>query len=998
MLNGLPYHNTMNRVRLLLATALLMMFSMTANAQQRGILNAQVRNKEVNLDEGEIVSNILKVYNPGDRLRTFNVATTEPAGWKRLSPRDQSYKLAPGDSAFIPIRLIPPKEAAGAAVSINVLVFTDEGQQVAQDFFYAKSSKKVAWKIDVAQGRKIYFPSGQKEVKLDAAIENLGAFDQDIFVRVESIGKGLSVTSDKPNDTGDQANVIQLEAGADTTIGWTLRTEEAERNRRSVSLISHRPESSQEGRHYSVMIQTTEPMQSDSITYRQASRIELLELPNELKVQDYGSQVLPLIVEGQYQNILGQQSVFSLNLNGTKAVTQNSYLTYFTQLMFRQVYANNPLKGAPWYIGYFDPKFSVEAGTINGNMVGMNSAGRGVKSSWQITPSQRIGAFYVRGPFIQNPYHQSFGAYHQIKLGKIGNLTTRLGRNASNILDQNTDVASASLSLRLASNQYIGFTGAYSIRKTIFNPDSSLTRQGYLAGLNYSSHYLNRRLAIVAGSQINSPTFGSSNMSRLTTNGRVTYKINPRWDVYYAGAYTKSKIYSSNILIDTALTENQQSINNLVFATRTQAGSIQPGVYYNILHRPDLQTHSRGISLRYSAMEFNKNFMFTLFAMGGYDDPINLDGVSNYFTFRMNTLLRIRTLTITNSYQYGALSSSALNYQLDRGITPQFGRVSVNHQYLFQNRRYVMENSFFYTYNNQFQSHSVGTYPRMYYFSNTGWRFELQFGYTLTSNNFESVYDSYSGPLAAPVSEGGQGSVVNNNITFGIGLRKEFGIPIPFAKKTVATAAYIAFFDLNGNGYRDADELPLSDVVISVGNFEVLTNAQGQANMRNLEYNTYPIRVTPLIKQEGWFVNIPDSIHIGASEIQYIPFVRGVKVTGNVYINRQQIAVTDDKPLDLTNIKITATSKDGERDFHALTDLKGNFSFYLPNGTYLLSMDESILGSRFRLAQNNMEVTLESGVESMYTSFYITEKEREVKVKRFESEVPVIHQGEEGDE
>ena len=120
MLNGLPYHNTMNRVRLLLATALLMMFSMTANAQQRGILNAQVRNKEVNLDEGEIVSNILKVYNPGDRLRTFNVATTEPAGWKRLSPRDQSYKLAPGDSAFIPIRLIPPKEAAGAALSIRL--------------------------------------------------------------------------------------------------------------------------------------------------------------------------------------------------------------------------------------------------------------------------------------------------------------------------------------------------------------------------------------------------------------------------------------------------------------------------------------------------------------------------------------------------------------------------------------------------------------------------------------------------------------------------------------------------------------------------------------------------------------------------------------------------------------------------------------------------------------------------------------------------------------
>ncbi|MBI1191763.1 MAG: hypothetical protein GC205_01125 [Bacteroidetes bacterium] len=972
----------------LFAVLALVLSSSEAAAQTQGILQAQVRHKDVQLEEGEIVSNILRITNPTDRTRSFSVSTTEPAGWRRLSPRDLLYTLSPGDSMFVPVRLIPSKEAAGASVVINVLVMTDEGQQVAQDFFFAQSEKRVIWNLEVEEGRKIYFPSGQNQLDIHALLENQGAYDQDIFVRASGIGQGLVIESKEASE--DQANVVKLSPGADTSLTWTVRTEQSERNLRSVSVLSHRPDLNLQGRHYSMLIETTEPLQSDSLGYRRATRVELLELPNDIKVQEHSSQVLPLIVEGQYQNIMGQQSVFALNLNGTMPVNDQAYLVYFSQLMFREVYASNPLTGAPWYIGYFDPKYTVEAGTINGAMLGMNSAGRGLKTSWQVNPGNRLGAFYVRGPFIQNPFHQSFGLSHQLKLGKVGMLTTRAGRNMSTLLDQATNVGSATLSLRLAGNQSIGLTGAYSLRETNFSPDSSATRQGFLAGLNYSSHYLDRRLAIMAGAQTNSRYFGSANLQRIAGNSRITYLLNPKWDIYYAGAYNRNYVYSNTVGTDTTVSENEQSINNLVFSTRTGAGSIQPGAYYNVLNRPDFVTHSRGLSFRYSAMEFNKNFMFTLFAMGGYDDPRNLPGVKDYFTFRFNTLMRIRTLTLTSSYQYGALSSSSLNYQLDRGTTPQFFRISANHQYVFQNRRYVMENSGFYTYNNQFRSHTLGTYPRIYYFSNTGWRFEVQFGYTLSSNNFESTFDTYTGPLAAPVGGEGSGAVVNNNVSFGVGLRKEFGIPIPFAKKKAATAALVAFYDLNGNGYRDEEEQPISDVVIGLGNYEVMTNLQGQAAIRNLNIGTYRLTVTPLTRQEGWFPNLPDSINIGFSEIQYIPFVRGVKVTGNVYVNRQQIAVTDDKQLDLTNIKITATSKDGERDFHTLTDLEGNFSFYLPNGTYRLSMDESILGSRFRLAQNNLEITLKSGIESMYTSFYITEKEREVKVKRFESEVPVI--------
>jgi hypothetical protein len=67
----------------------------------------------------------------------------------------------------------------------------------------------------------------------------------------------------------------------------------------------------------------------------------------------------------------------------------------------------------------------------------------------------------------------------------------------------------------------------------------------------------------------------------------------------------------------------------------------------------------------------------------------------------------------------------------------------------------------------------------------------------------------------------------------------------------------------------------------------------------------------------------------------------------------------------------------------AVTDNRGNFKFYVPFGQYRLKFDEKILGDNFELAENDIDIVLTNGMESYYHTFFIMEKKRKVKNKKF---------------
>ena len=187
--------------------------------------------------------------------------------------------------------------------------------------------------------------------------------------------------------------------------------------------------------------------------------------------------------------------------------------------------------------------------------------------------------------------------------------------------------------------------------------------------------------------------------------------------------------------------------------------------------------------------------------------------------------------------------------------------------------------------------------------------------------------------------------------------------------------------DINGNGVKDRDETNLQNVVVKFNRDEVITNFEGEALVKNIKFDKYKLDVISLEEIEGWFPNVPDSILVENDKITHIPFVRGVKVYGDVIVDRQKIAVTDDKPLDLSRIKISAVK--GDKIYNTLTNTDGRFEFYLPFGEYTITMDEGILGDRFRVTRNNLNVRLRNNQDGAYVSFYIVEKRRKVIFKDF---------------
>jgi hypothetical protein len=160
----------------------------------------------------------------------------------------------------------------------------------------------------------------------------------------------------------------------------------------------------------------------------------------------------------------------------------------------------------------------------------------------------------------------------------------------------------------------------------------------------------------------------------------------------------------------------------------------------------------------------------------------------------------------------------------------------------------------------------------------------------------------------------------------------------------------------------------------------VITNENGEARMQNFPRGVWPIKAKSLEENETWFANISDSVMISKDRIVMVPFVRGVKIKGKVGIDRESIRVDASSPFDLSRIKITAN---GDKPFSTLTDFDGNFEFYLPYGKYIITMDENILGDKYKLAKNNYDLEINRSVDGMFLSYLIVERKRKIVKKSF---------------
>lgn len=938
------------------------------------ILSKFVRN-EIDLKQGQIVSNVLKVVNLGKQPITFTTDLLIPGGWTRIDDAEKKYIIKQNDTTIVPIIISPTKLVNGnTEIIINSFIVGTEQQQLANNYFSLKTKKKVAWDIELTETNNIYLKNDQDNKRFKFQINNSGNYKQDLFVNY-SIPKKDLFLSDTLNKVINNPNVtFSLEAREKKLFDYIITFKDMnKRNYRRISYNTYNPNKVRDKKVHSLIINSREP-RSDKYSLQKRTKVNFIKLPNEVKANPYGYPYLPLTVIMSAQNILSERSFLSLNLRGFKQINETASLVYSTDVSYSNSYfTQNILNDAPWYVGYFDDKKTIEIGQISGNIIGVSSSGYGVKGSYRFNDTHELGAFYVNSNgFAASNSSINFGVWHNFNYNEDVRIKTQLGRNINSISNRIINVLSVQPSIRINQNHSVSLISSVTNKKidnapVFFNPN------GLLLGVSYTSIFFNKRLKYNLSTRFNDKNFSYGSFSRFYLNQRTTFTINNKWTAFLSNNYQQSANF--NIITGNENYSQKSFFNNLVFNTNNQTGNYQAGLFYEYRNFPNSIIYNRGLTFRFSNYNFEKQFINSLYIKAGYTKPVlnNADN-KDYFNFELSSLTRFRTWNFNVNYNMGAFSSLTSQQALNDFITPQSIRISAQNQYLFPNRKLVIESNVIYSYNNVFNNHILGVYPTVYFFNDFGWRFGVSTNYTFTTRDFSSVYnpiDNQSGDLFT-----GANQISSTNFNLNFNLKKDFGIPIPFVDRTAATAKFVAFLDVNGNGIRDNDETTLQNVVLKINKKEVLTDVNGEATMLNLLKDEYDFDAFSLEKLNGWFPNINSTIIIQKDDIVYVPFVRGVKVYGDVVLDRQKIAVAEKTPMDLSRIKISATI--GKKVYSALTNNNGRFEFYLPFGDYIITMDEGILNSRLQITRNNIPLKLKNTQDGVYISFYLIEKRRKV--------------------
>ncbi len=950
--------------------------------------NAEFMLRDVELKKSEIVSNVLRVVNSSDKPVSFYIDISHPLKWKTLTNTTKLYETKPGDTLYIPVRVIPGTEFKGnMSYLINVFVTNEEGKQLTSDLFFASTKKVVKWELSVLPHERVYFLNNQNTTSFGVNLFNAGNENQDILLTLSDIGRNVIISDTSGKIITKKFFDLNVAPEKDTTLNFKMSYFVGRRNFRTVDNETYIPKSSTEEQKYTVFAKSTESKQASKNIFTTGKKIDFVKLSNQKKVNPYGGSVVPLIVDANVYNILGTQPMMNMILKGNTILNNGANLIYFTQLNYTAYSYNKDFfkTNNSWFIGYYDKKMDVQIGSVaSTGSVGLTTSGKGISGHYYISPKQTIGAFITRSPTIFGKADRtSYGLSHRYVFSSRTFLMSSIGRIENERAKNTTDYIGGRFNMSLTNKHQIGVGGTFTRNVNAAIPGVRREAFGYLVNANYSGLFLKNKLATNLRGSYNSRNFASGYSDRLILTHRSVYRLSQNWTSILQNSFNR---FESPFFSNGAVRQIQNSIlnNQLYIASNGTDQKFMPNIFYNISNVYNVKLHFRGVGLDYNYFSLEKNFRFSTSIKGGYNHLINYPNIKEYFTFQLFSICQYQNVSFNVRYNYGPQSVRIIDSTLGYHY-PQLLYMSLVHQYVFKDPRFVLQTSGNYSYSNVSFSHSIGMYPEMYFFSYSGWRFKLTFGYNLNVSNRgkAGLYDPTTSPLQRTGNENLKPQV-NQNFTMGAGVRKEFGIPVPkrFAKQRFSNAQFVAFLDVNGNRIKDNDEIPLENVVIRLNEAEVLTNEFGLAKFINIKQGNYLLSVIQLEDYKGWFPLKSDSISIDeGTEKLYVPFVRGIKLSGNIVLDREKYATDANEQLDLSKIRVSVSDSTGKA-LSTLTDAKGGYVLYVPSGNYVLTMDDVVLGERFALAQNNIEIELRIGMEGFFYTFYVVEKKRKINMRK----------------
>ncbi|HXC06235.1 MAG TPA: hypothetical protein VNZ86_15865 [Bacteroidia bacterium] len=937
---------------------------------------------DVLLDEGEIVSNVLKIPPATGTPFSFTIFVSAPGKWRMVGNKDKIYTTSDKDTLYIPIRIIPGDKKGNAQYFLTAILRDENGKQRTSASFTVSTKKQTQWELSVLPTEKIYFLNGQTTVPFSLNVLNTGNEVQDILLTFHEIGKNSILTDSMGLILKKRYFNLSLGSLRDTTLKFKFSYYEGKRNFRRVDLETHNPSKQFEAKKYSLFFRTQDPKLSSATSFSSNKKVDFIKLNSSKKVTPFDSYVIPLTVEANIYNILGIQPIMNLVLRGNTLLGNGANLVYYGQMNYTSYnYTPTAFNSSSFFLGYYHTWGNIQIGNVtSGNNLGIPTSGRGITGEYRINRNQTIGGFFTESPGILSHYRTAFGLNYKIMLPLNQMILASAGRVQDQLAGSNTNFLGARYIFNIRKTQQFGLSATGSQNTSTLIPNSS-PKLGYLIAVDYSGIFLDRKLIPTLRIDYNTRSYYNTNSEHINILHRSNYELGKKRSLSLQNNYSSYELPVYNPSGNQILT-NKVFSNFLYYSVNNEKGRVMPGLFYNFTDFNNVRLHYRGVSFDYNTFSLENNVRFSFNTRGGYNWLQDYPSIPEFFSASVYSLLQYHTVSFNARYNYGYQSVYNVADLTGQNPYPQVIYLSLQHQYLFSDSRFVLQSSVNYSYQNATYSHSFGFFPELYFYSYNGWRFKINAGYNLNSSNVGKAALYQNGTVNP--SELNTTPVISQGFMLGFGVKKDFGIPIPkrLRKKVNYTMEFVAFMDLNGNRIMDKDEIPLENVVLHIGEHELITDSKGMARLVNIQAGYYTEHAASLNDLQGWFPLLDDSIQ-ASNKTFYIPFVRGVKIFGDVMLEREKFS--EDVTLDLSRIKITATDSFG-KPFPAVTDKHGSYVIYVPLGKYTITMDEKILDDAFNLTQNNYPVVLKQGVENIYTPFYIVEKKRKINLKKFTQE------------
>ncbi|TAE87744.1 MAG: hypothetical protein EAY81_03745 [Bacteroidetes bacterium] len=947
---------------------MMLMLSTFFVCAQNGQLTVLFDKSEKQIISGELLTNVVKVVNTGNQQQSIKITIDYPFGWKQVGASSPSFIVQPGDTIFVPVRFITGGLLGGNnKYMVNANVLTVDDKYLTGATFWAFTKKQASWVVNSQMGNKIYFKNGENTVNFNVNVLNTGSETQPITLTLNNLSLFSSVIDSNGNNKVTKPIQLVLKNNQDTTLKFIYRHESAKRNNNRIDIENYKPYTNNEERTFSLFVNTEEPILGQEGAFTANNRIVFRKLSDRVKSNPNAFSQLPIVVEYNISNLLDNVSFSTLNIRGNAQVSENAQVMYNLQSSSSSDRYNEVLRNTNYYFGYFHTNASVQLGFVNGGFMGMQSFGRGIKASYNFGKRSSIGGFLVSNEDRKGErFLVAKGVSYQLRYYKQNKIAVEYGESNNTATGVFSRVANARGGINFLKTQTI--SGSYSLTWNSFTA-SPTTTLGGLYLINYGGTFFSNKFATNHTLGNNDANYSNSNISRSFYNHRTRITLSEKWNLTVVNNYNKTVsrlFFNANI----------NSLNNQLTLTKAfKFTSMQFSGIYNLFEFTQSTNKMKGISITHNTFKPKEYTRFSATIEAGVNEP-KIQGAKAesipYFLF--NSILFYKTLTVNTRYVLGTYGTTPVFNTPQEGITQQLLTSSVQHQYLFARTQFMLQSGLNYFYNNIFKQHTINLLPELYYFTPSGWRFRAGINYNLISGL--ALRNAYNNQFVTDEIP----RVTNQGVFVTFGVRKEFNAPIPFKKTKFIESEFLAFFDVNGNGVKDKNERPIENVVIRVNEDEVITNDEGTALIVDANAGMAKVLAMPLDEVEGWFPNLSDSVLLLGKKINYIPFVKGVKIKGRVTIQRENIGADAGEPFDLSRIKITAS---GTKTYNSLTGYDGSFEFYLPFGQYTISFDETVLGEKFKLTKNNYQINVTKEADGLVISYHIIEKTRKINKKVF---------------